>query len=808
MARAKAGQSTPARDEVRETKAADSVSAVARVRELELQVNRLEQANRQLAEREASLRAIFDAGPDAVALVGRDGTILDLNPAGRDLIELDASFRPLGIRLDMLATDPHRTACRSLAARVFAGEAATVELEIQGLRGRRRWIEMHATPLRGHEGTVDALVCVSRDITARRANEAVLRDREARWRGVFGSPMIGILFWDSAGAITDANDALLQMVGYSREDLDAGRVSWLEMTPLDERYLDERALESLTATGVCDPFEKHYIRKDGSRVPVVIGAALIDGSRDHGVAYVQDITERREAEARLRESEARFRNMAEHSPLILWMSDADGRCVYVNQNWHVYSGVPPGGDPAAGFFGAVHPEDLEAEKAAFYGATALRTGYRHEARVRRRDGVYRHMIDNASPRFGPDGEFLGLIGVLMDIQDLKDAEAARQRLEAPLRQAQKMEALGTLAGGVAHDFNNILSLIIGNVELAREDLVPEHPAQESLAQVERASARARELVQQILTFGRRQPDERRVIGLREVVEESTRLLRATLPAGIELVTRFAGDVPNVLADRSRIHQVVMNLCTNAWQAIPGSIGRITVSLSTVDVTDGHGLAGLRPGRYVCLTVADTGSGIAPGVVERMFDPFFTTKPPGEGTGLGLSVVDGIVKSHDGAIAVETTPGQGATFRAYFPGVEAEVLPRAIEPRPAPAGRGQRVLYLDDEAPLVHLTTRLLTRSGYQVEGFTRPAEAIAAFAADPHRFDVVVSDMNMPTATGLSVAADVLRLRPDVPVALISGFVTEDLAARAEALGVRAVLFKPNLTRELAPLLSRLLADS
>jgi len=808
MARAKAGQSMPARDEVRETKTADPASAAARVRELEVHVNRLAQANRQLAEREASLRAIFDAGPDAVALVGRDGTILDLNPAGRELIELDASFLPIGVRLDMLATDPHRTACRSLATRVFAGEAATADLEIEGLRGRRRWIEIHATPLRGDEGTVTALVCVSRDITARRANESVLRDREARWRGVFGSPMIGILFWDRAGAIIDANDALLQMVGYSREDLEAGRISWVEMTPAEERHLDAHALESVSATGVCAPYEKHYIRKDGSRVPVVIGGALIEGSRDHGVAYVQDITARREAETRLRESEARFRNMAEHSPLILWMADAGGRCIYVNQNWHEFSGVPPGGDLGAGFFGAVHPDDVEAGRAAFLGAIASRTGYRHEARVRRRDGVYRHMIDNASPRFGANGEFLGLIGVLMDIQDLKDAEAARQRLEAPLRQAQKMEALGTLAGGVAHDFNNILGTIIGNVELAREDLVAEHPAQESLAEVEKASARARELVQQILTFGRRQPDERRVIGLREVVEESTRLLRATLPAGIELVTGFARDVPNVLADRSRIHQVVMNLCTNAWQAIPGGIGRIMVSLSTVDVTDAHALAGLRPGRYACLTVADTGSGIAPAIVERIFDPFFTTKAPGEGTGLGLSVVDGIVKSHEGAIAVDTTVGQGATFRAYFPGVDAEAQPHAIEPRPAPAGRGQRILYLDDEAPLVHLTARLLSRSGYEVEGFTRPAEAIAAFAADPQRFDVVVSDMNMPTATGLSVAADVLRLRPDVPVALISGSVTEELAARAEALGVRAVLFKPNLTRELAPLLSRLLADS
>jgi PAS domain S-box-containing protein len=807
MARAKAGQSMPARDDVRETAQLDAVAAAARVRELELHVYRLAQANRQLAEREASLRAVFDAGPDAVALVGQDGTILDLNPAGRNLIELDASSRIFGIRLDMLATDPHRTACRALATRVFRGESATVELEIQGLRGRRRWIETHATPLHGDDGLVTALVCTSRDITARRATEAALRDREARWRGVFGSPMVGIFFWDRSGGVIDANDAFLQLVGYSREDLESGRISWLEMTPPDERAFDQRALESVVATGVCPPYEKHYIRKDGLRVPVAIGAAMLDGSREHGVAYVHDITARREAEGRLRESEARFRNMAEASPLILWMVDAVGHCVYANQNWAAFSGKHLEGDIGAGFFDAMHPDDRARGHDAFRSAVAAHAGYRQEYRVRRRDGVYRHMLDSASPRFGPSGEFLGLIGVLMDVQDMKDADEARQRLEAPLRQAQKMEALGTLAGGVAHDFNNILGTIIGNVELAREDLVAEHPAQESLAEVEKASARARELVQQILTFGRRQPDERRVIGLREVIEESVRLMRATLPAGIELVTGYARDVPNVLADRSRIHQVVMNLCTNAWQAIPGGVGRITVSLATVRVSEAQGLAGLRPGSYACLTVSDTGSGIEASIVDRIFDPFFTTKAPGEGTGLGLSVVDGIIKSHEGAVAVETSPGQGATFRAYFPGVEAQVLPRIAEPRAVPEGRGQRVLYLDDEASLVNLTSRLLARSGYQVEGFTRPAEALAAFTADPRRFDVVVSDMNMPTATGLSVAAEILRLRPEVPVALISGVVTDELAARADALGVRAVIYKPNLTRDLAPLIGRLLSD-
>ena len=714
--------SVPARDDVRETETVDAVSAAARVRELELQVDRLAQANRQLAEREASLRAIFDAGPDAVALVGRDGTILDLNPAGRDLIELDASFRPIGVRLDMLATDPHRTACRSLAARVFRGEAATVELEIQGLRGRRRWIEIHATPLRGDDGT-----CRRWSASAATSRRGAPRGGAARPRGAVARRL----------RVADGRHPVL---GSRRRDHRrqrrlpaAGRLLArgsrrrprlvVEMTPLEERHLDERALESLSATGFCAPYEKHYIRKDGSRIPIVIGAALVDGSRDHGVAFVQDITARREAEARLRESEARFRNMAEHSPLILWMVDAEAAASTSTRTGTTSAACRPAALSARGSSPRCTPTTSRPSgrrsRARSRRARAIAT----KLRVRRRDGVYRHMIDNASPRFGPNGEFLGLIGVLIDIQDLKDAEEARQRLEAPLRQAQKMEALGTLAGGVAHDFNNILGTIIGNVELAREDLVAEHPAQESLAEVEKASARARELVQQILTFGRRQPDERRVIGLREVVEESVRLLRATLPAGIELVTGFARDVPNVLAD-PLAHPPGGD--EPLHQRVAGDSRRRRPD---------HGVAGdgarhrrTGPGRTAARPLR-----LPHGRRHRL------RHRPGHRRAHLRSVL------HHQAAGRRHRPrpvggrrdrqeprrrdrgrddaGAGRDLPRLLPGRRGRGGAARHRAAAGPQGRGQRVLYLDDEASLVHLTSRLLGRAGYEVEGFTRPAEA-------------------------------------------------------------------------------------
>jgi PAS domain S-box-containing protein len=805
MTRPKAGN-MPARRPIPDA-ALDEPTAANLVAELEAQARALSQANRELADREARLRALFDAEPDGVALVARDGSFLDLNHTGLRLLEADDFARLTGLRFESFATDPERTACRSLAGNVLRGHPVTRELEIVGLRGTRRWIEAHATPLLGEDGLVAAFVCVARDVTARKASEAALRDSEARLRGIFDSPMVGIVFWDSTGGIIDANDAFLQVVGYRREDVAAGRVSWIDITPDEFRELDQRNLETLARTGVLAPFEKAFIRRDGTRVPVVIGAAMLDPVARTGVAFIQDHTARKRAEEQLRESEERFRNLAENSPYILWVTDPDGMCTYVNQTWYDFSGQPPDGGLGAGFFTALHPEDAAAGEQAYRDTVRRRARWEHEYRVRRRDGVYRTMHDVGSPRFGPNGEFLGYVGILQDIQDRKDAETARQRLEAPLRQAQKMEALGTLAGGVAHDFNNILGTIIGNVELAREDLDPEHPAQESLSEVAKASARARDLVQQILTFSRRTPDERRVTALRDVVQESVRLLRATLPAGVEIVAEIEAGVPCVLADRSRIHQVLMNLCTNAWQAIDG-LGRITVSLASVRITDEPlvpPVAGLAPGPYACLMVADTGRGIDAAIADRIFDPFFTTKAPGEGTGLGLSVVDGIVKSHDGAITVDSTAGDGATFRIFLPAVDGAVAPADAAPAAAPRGRGQRILYVDDEAALVQLATRLLGRLGYEVEGFTRPADALIAFAADPARYDMVISDMNMPTASGLSVAADVLRIRPNVPVALISGFVTEELTERAEALGVRGVIYKPNLTRDLGATIARLL---
>jgi signal transduction histidine kinase/DNA-binding response OmpR family regulator len=403
-----------------------------------------------------------------------------------------------------------------------------------------------------------------------------------------------------------------------------------------------------------------------------------------------------------------------------------------------------------------------------------------------------------------DKRLLGILAsALSSEENHHRAEQTRARLESQLRQAQKMEAVGTLAGGIAHDFNNILTGILGNTELARFDLPENHPSHEALDELLRAAHRARDLVSQILTFSRQREQKRAVVQLWPVVCEVLKLLRASLPATIEINTHTAPQCPSVLADPSQIHQVVMNLCTNAAQAMSEKGGTLEVKQSAVDVDTDIATMNpqLRTGRYICLSVTDTGHGMDAVTLERIFEPFFTTKPPGQGTGLGLSVVHGIMQNHDGAITVYSEPGAGTTFNLYFPAVESEATSTPAALKSLPTGNGQHVLFVDDEAAVVQLGSSILIRAGYVVTGTTNPREALGLFMAAPEKFDLVITDLTMPRMTGTALSAELLRVRPDLPVILITGFASGMDDSKARELGIRALLHKPFSMHELAGVL-------
>ncbi|MBM0105496.1 response regulator [Steroidobacter sp. S1-65] len=421
------------------------------------------------------------------------------------------------------------------------------------------------------------------------------------------------------------------------------------------------------------------------------------------------------------------------------------------------------------------------------------------------DGFSQCWIGNHHALLDELGNIIGVNVVFHDITERKRADKQRAVLEAQLRQAQKMEALGTLAGGIAHDFNNVLTAISGNAQLAIEDLSPNHPAAVSLHEIKRATSRARDLVRGILAFSRPEQNIQHLIDLRPVVEEALRLLRAAVPRMIEMRLEAEPDLPAVMADATQVHQVLMNLGKNACDAMQAHGGTLTIRLASARIESllDSPSPDVHPGHYLRISVADTGTGIPPEALERVFEPFFTTKAHGEGTGLGLSVVHGIVRGHRGAILVRSEPGAGTVFDVYLPAADrkAAEVSQATAPAAVTSGRGERVLYVDDEDQLVHLVTRMMERMGYKVTGMTRPMDAIDAVRADPRRFDLVLSDLGMPGMSGMDLAEELLQIRPDLPIIITSGYVRSEDERRAEQIGVRDVVMKPNTVAEIGQLI-------
>jgi len=389
--------------------------------------------------------------------------------------------------------------------------------------------------------------------------------------------------------------------------------------------------------------------------------------------------------------------------------------------------------------------------------------------------------------------------ILTDITERKHAESEREKLEAQLRQAQKMEALGTLAGGIAHDFNNMLAAIIGISELVAGHVAKGSRDEHYLTRITEAGIRGRELVRQMLTLSRRTGPQKKPLRVSSIVKEAAKLIRATTPAmiNIRVVDALSGS-RLILGEPTQVQQVLINLCTNAAYAMREKGGVLDIELSEISVPPSNGNPrGIRPGFYVILTVRDTGTGIAPDIMDKIFDPFFTSKKFGEGTGLGLSVVHGIVKQSDGYITVESELDRGSTFAVYFPMITGELETDAIRDDVLPTG-SERILFVDDEEALVEMGKDVLTELGYDVTARASSREALALFRLDPSRSDLVITDQTMPEMTGVELAKEILAIRSDVPVILCTGFSHLVDADAAKAAGIRAFAMKPLTKGEIA----------
>ena len=577
----------------------------------------------------------------------------------------------------------------------------------------------------------------------------------------------------------------------------------------------QRVLSSGMVVGLAN--HTTLLSRGGAEYQIADSAAPIRDHEDRTVGVVlvfNDVTERYRVEQALRANaevlRLRDRALAVVSQGVM-MTNARACITYVNPGFKRLTGYDESealGRTAHFLQGKATSAETAAEIAR---AVRAGQGFRGEILNYRKDGSELWLALDISPLHDEQGVLTGFVGAQRDITERKQAEVARHALESQLRESQKMESIGTLAGGIAHDFNNILGAILGNLALAREDLGAQHPALQSLEQIHKASLRARDLVQQILTFSRRQSQALVVQPLSPVLKETLSLLRSTLPAMIDVRLELPATAIYVNTDATQMQQVLMNLCTNAWHALSGSSGRIVVGLDDrlLDAATAQALGELPAGRYAHLWVSDTGIGMDAATRERMFEPFFTTKPVGDGTGLGLSVVHGIVKAQGGAISVTSAIGQGTMIDLYFPLCEAPAhgavdVASVAEPS---QGHGEHVLYVDDDEVVRLVVERLLQRAGLRVHSATSVSEAISALTTVPTGFDVVVSDFNMLGSSGLDLAREVARLRPGLPVIIASGYVSDELRRGADEVGVHHFLQKQNLFEELVPLVLRVLAE-
>jgi PAS domain S-box-containing protein len=506
---------------------------------------------------------------------------------------------------------------------------------------------------------------------------------------------------------------------------------------------------------------------------------------------IAEINERHEVEQALRQSQERFRALVETTSDLIWEINADRVVIYASPRTTTMFGFDPDEiigqnvldilqpeDPPSG---APTPADLLKRREAFNSLIGC---------VQHKNGRTIFVEASAMPIYDDNGNFLGFRGITRDITE-------RRHIQEQLRQAQTMEAIGALAGGIAHDFNNILAAILGYTEIAMRQITDPVETRKHLQSILKATDRAIGLVKQILTFSRKTDHEKKPVILKAILREAITLLRASLPSTIEIRRNIQSDSV-ILADPTQIHQVILNLCTNAGYAMQEKGGVLEVSLVDVDLDKAAAQKhrGLTPGKHVKLLVCDTGSGIEPEIVERIFDPFFTTKPRGEGTGLGLSVVHGIIESCGGVISVRSKAGQGTAFEIYLPTIHTEV-PSDTEPHEPLACGMQSILFVDDEPMLADIAKRSLKSLGYRVTACTDSTEALEIFKKNPAAFDAVITDYTMPGLNGLELARHIISIKPHVPVILCTGG-TDDISQKANAVGIREFVLKPLKMRDLA----------
>lgn len=642
------------------------------------------------------------------------------------------------------------------------------------------------------------------EINDRKRVEEALRESDETFRALIANISDVIMILDAQGLIRYESPSITHHFGWEPQKLLGTHAG--DLVHPDDRAEVQHKIDRLLGTpGASRTIRCRYRARDRSyRHIELIAVNMLDNQRIKGILVnFRDISDRVASERALKASELRLRKAQAMAHVGHWEFDPATQTIRGSKEWFRLFGLDRSTPVVAlqEVRALVVEEDGARVRQAMDDLLIQNVDYDLVYRIRRASDqqlVWLH--SRAELIFRSDGRDPVVSGVIQDITAAKRAEEEKTQLENQLRQAQKMESIGTLAGGIAHDFNNILSPIIGFTEMTAAEMPPGSQARANLEEVLTAAQRAKEMVRHILTFSRQDTQEMKPMNIQPVVRESMKLLRSSLPSTIDIQVQLDEETGSVMGDSTQIHQLVVNLCTNAYQAMRERGGRLKVSLAEVDV-DTFAQAPSRevlPGRYVCLSVEDTGHGIDQAIIDRIFEPYFTTKGPAEGTGMGLSMVHGIVKRHQGHITVDSALGVGTTFRIYIPRmacVHETTLNETTEF--VPLGH-EHILLVDDEPQLLAMQGQILERLGYDVTAMNSSQEALEAFRTSPETFDLLITDQTMPNLTGAELSAEVLKRRPDLPIILCTGF-SEALSPEAAAdMGIRHYLQKPVPLKALA----------